>query len=79
MPQRGRGRYGNNRDRNRSRSRSSRRDNKNKGKSNNAESKKKKKTLDDHIFYVGRAQDASDYVTNAKFIIEHVGKRYFPL
>ena len=76
MPQRGRGRYGNNRDRNRSRSRSSRRDNKNKGKSSNTESKKKKKTLEDHIFYVGRAQDASDYVTNAKFIIEHIQTTY---
>ena len=76
MPQRGRGRYEKNRDRNRSRSRSSRRDNKNKGKSNNTESKRKKKTLEDHIFYVGRAQDASDYVTNAKFIIRHIQTTY---
>ena len=30
----------------------------------------------DHIFHVGRAQDASDYVTNSKFIIDHIQTTY---
>ena len=75
MPQRGRGRYGNNRDRSRSRSRSSRREYKGKGRKDQPETRKKK-TLADHIFHVGRAQDASDYVTNSKFIIAHIQTTY---
>ena len=74
MPQRGRGRYGGNRnrDRSRSKSKSSRRDYKGKNKKDQKDTKRKGKTLADHIFDVGKAQDASDYVTNAKFIIRHI-------
>ena len=32
--------------------------------------------LADHIFNVGKAQDASDYVTNSKFIIRHIQTTY---
>ena len=78
MPQRGRGRYGGNRDRDRSRSksRSSRRDYKGKGRKDQTDQRRKKKTLQDHVFNVGRAQDASDYVSNAKFIIRHIQTNY---
>ena len=78
MPQRGRGRYGGNRDRDRSRSksRSSRREFRGKGKKDQNDQRRKKKTLADHVFHVGRAQDASDYVTNAKFIIRHIQTNY---
>ena len=36
----------------------------------------KKKTLADHVYYVGSAKQASDYVTNTIFIINHIKKTY---
>ena len=75
MPQRrGRNRGNRDRDRGRSKSRSSRRDYKGKGK--DQKDQKRKKTLADHIFNVGKAQDASDYVTNSKFIIRYIQTNY---
>ena len=79
MPQRGRGRYKNNgRDRSRSRPRNYKRDHnhKSKGDNNKGQHKNKKTTLADHIFNVGRAQDASDFVTNSTFIIRHIQTNY---
>ena len=80
MPQRGRGQHGGNpnHDRSQSESRSSRRDYKGKAKKDQNDQKRKKKTLADHIFNVGKAQDASDsdYVTNSKFIIRHIQTDY---
>ena len=79
MPQRGRGRYKNNgRDRSRSRSRNYKRDHnhKSKGDNNKSQHKNKKTTLADHVFNVGRAQDASDFVTNSTFIIRYIQTNY---
>jgi hypothetical protein len=42
-------------------------------KSNNL---KPKKTLADHVYYVGSAKQASDYVTTTQFIINHIKKNY---
>ena len=70
---RGRGRYGGNnrRDRSRSRSRSSRQNGGNNGNRDHSQPKKKK-TLTDHVFGVGNVQDASEFITNSKFIIRHI-------
>ena len=79
MPEsRGRGRYGGNRDRSRSRSRSRKATSRRTGKRNkdHPEQKKKKKTLADHVFHTGHAQDASDYVTISKFIIGYIQTNY---
>ena len=37
---------------------------------------KTKKTLQDHIFYVGSAKTASDYVTNVNYILNYIEKNY---
>ena len=42
----------------------------------NSTAPKTKKTLSDHIFHVGSAKQASDYVTNKKFFINYVKKTY---
>ena len=76
MPEsRGRGRYGGNRNRSRSRSRKAAGGRTGRRK-DHPEQKKKKKTLADHIFHTGQAQDASDYVTISKFIIGYIQTNY---
>ena len=52
----------------------------NRNKNNSSTSKssavKIKKTLADHVYYVGSAKQASDYVTTTNFIINHIKKQY---
>ena len=37
---------------------------------------KPKTRLEDHIYHVGSAQQASDYVTNTNFIVNYIKKTY---
>jgi len=62
---RGGGRNSNNYNRNRS--------NTNTSKSNTV---KQKKTLADHVYYVGSAKQASDYLMTTQYIINHIKKTY---
>ena len=45
-------------------------------KKNNNSATKSKSKLEDHMHHVGSAQQASDYVTNANFIINCMKKSY---
>ena len=45
-------------------------------KSNNNNTTKPKTRLEDHIYHVGSAQQASDYVTNTNFIVNYIKKTY---
>ena len=68
MRTRGRRNHNGGRGRGRSKSRHSR--GKSRGKHENTS--RSKKTLGDHIFQVGSAKNASDFVTNSNFIMNHI-------
>ena len=51
-------------------------DNKKQNKSLNNSSQKKKETLKDHVFNFGSAKNASEFNTNAKFIINYIKRTY---
>ena len=47
------------------------------GRGNNSKSnEKKKKTIEDYVFYVGSAKQASDCTTTTEYIINHIKKEY---
>ena len=44
--------------------------------SNNKSSKPVKTKLEDHVFHLGTARQASDYETNVKFILNHIQEEF---
>ena len=50
--------------------------NRNSSSTTKSSTSKSKKTLADHVYYVGSAKQASDYVTTTQFIINHIKKQY---